>query len=66
MIEVLDAISAARCNFRRTSGEVESVRIFGDPHLIRMSAGSLDARTVVVVPMMQVVVSQALASAHVD
>ena len=66
MIEVLDAISAARCNFRRTSGEVESVRIFGDPHLIRMSAGSLDARTIVVVPMMQVVVSQALASAHVD
>ena len=66
MIEVLDAISAARCNFRRTSGEVESVRIFGDPHLIRMSAGSLDARTAIVVPMIHVVVSEALAGANID
>ena len=57
MIEVLDAISAARCDLRRTSRKVKSVRI-------RWS--SLDAGTVVVVPVGQVVVSQALAGAHVD
>ena len=57
MIEVLDAISAARSDLRRTSGEVKSVRI-------RWS--SLDAGTVVVVPVGQVVIGQALAGAHVD
>ena len=57
MIEVLDAISAARCDLRRTSGEVKSVRI-------RWS--SLDAGAVIVVPVCHVVVSQALAGANVD
>ena len=57
MIEVLDAISAARSDLRRTSGEVKSVRI-------RWS--SLDAGAVIVVPVCHVVVSQALAGAHVD
>ena len=57
MIEILDAISAARSDLRRTSGEVKSVRI-------RWS--SLDAGTVVVVPVGHVVVSQALAGANID
>ena len=57
MIEVLDAISAARCDLRRTSGEVKSVRI-------RWS--SLDAGTVVVVPVGQVVVGKALAGANIN
>ena len=66
MIEVLDAISAARCDFSFTFRKVECIRIFGDPHLIRMSAGSLDARTAVVVPVGQVVFSEALAGANID
>ena len=57
MIEVLDAISAARCDLRRTSGKVKSVRI---------RWGSLDAGTVVVVPIGQVVVGQALAGANIN
>ena len=66
MIEILDPIGAACCDFSFTFRKVECIRIFGDPHLIRMSAGSLDARTAIVVPMMQVVVSQALAGANID
>ena len=57
IVEVLDPISASLSDFRRTIREVEGVRVRG---------GSFDARPLCVVSVLQVVLGQVFAGAHID